>query len=143
MKLKIHRFTAITAFACISTFFVSTVIVELFGTLESIAQVKHYIVFPGLFILVPAIAVTGGTGFALSKERKGKIVERKKKRMPFIAANGLIILLPAAITLNQWAASGTFDTTFYALQALELAAGAVNMTLMILSIKDGRKLTRK
>ena len=131
------------AFLCIATFFVSTILVELLGSPESIAIVKSLIVLPGLFILVPAIAITGATGFALAKERKGRLIDNKKKRMPFIGANGLLILLPAAIFLDQWAASGSFDTRFYIVQGLELLAGAINLTLMSLNIRDGLKMTGK
>ena len=98
---KIHPVAAIIATLCIATFFTSTLLVELFGSHESIAMIKSLLVVPGLFILVPAIAATGGTGFALAKNRKGRLVERKKRRMPFIAANGILILLPAAILLDQ------------------------------------------
>lgn len=57
--------------------------------------------------------------------------------MPFIAANGILVLIPCAIVLNRWAAAGSFDTTFYAIQALELLAGATNLVLMGLNIRDG------
>ena len=140
---KIHPVAAIIATLCIAIFFSSTILVELFGTHESIAMVKSLIVKPGLFILVPAIALAGGTGFALAQVRKGRLVENKKRRMPFIGANGLLILLPAAIFLDQWAASGSFDTRFYIVQGLELIAGAANLTLMSLNIRDGLKMTGK
>ena len=110
---KIHPVAAVIATLCIATFFTSTILVELFGSHESIATVKDLIVMPGLFILVPAIAATGGTGFVLAKNRKGRLVENKLKRMPLIGANGLLVLLPAAIVLDQWAASGSFDSKFY------------------------------
>lgn len=143
MKPLIHRIAAITATLCIITFFASTVVAELFGSHELVAQIKSMIVFPGIFILIPAIAITGATGFMLSKDRKGKIVANKKKRMPFVAMNGMLILLPSAILLDKWASAGSFDTTFYILQSIELLAGAINITLMILNARDGRKLTRK
>lgn len=143
MKTKIHVLAAIIATLCIATFFTSTLIVELFGSQESIARVKELIVMPGLFILIPAIAATGATGFNLGKNRKGRLVEIKKKRMPIIAANGLIILLPAAIFLNQWAALDLFDARFYIVQGLELVAGAINLTLMGMNMRDGRKLSGK
>jgi hypothetical protein len=143
MKNIIHPAAAVIATLCIATFFTSTILVELLGSDESIATVKNLIVMPGLFILVPAIAVTGGTGFTLSKNRKGRLVETKKKRMPFIGANGLLVLLPAAIFLDQWAMSGTFDTRFYIVQGLELIAGTTNLTLMSLNIRDGLKMTGK
>ena len=143
MKLQIHRIMSILATLCIAIFFTSTLIVELFGSRETIALVKSLIVMPGIFILVPAMAMTGATGFALAKERKGRIVEAKKKRMPMIALIGIFILMPAAIYLSNCAAAGLFDTRFYILQAIELIAGATNLTLMIKSIKDGKKLVGK
>lgn len=143
MKYRIHRTAAVIATLCITTFFTSSILIELFGSDESIAMVKRLIVMPGLFILIPAIAITGGTGFALSSNRKGRLVESKKKRMPFIAANGLLVLLPAAIFLDQWATSGAFDTKFYMVQGLELIAGAINLSLMGLNIRDGRRMSGK
>ncbi len=143
MKLTIHRIATFTATLCIITFLLSTLSVEIFGSLESVAKIKSMIVSPGLFILIPAMVIAGATGFSLSKGRKGKLVEAKKKRMPIIALNGLIVLVPGAITLNNWAAVGSFDQVFYSVQVLEVIAGTVNATLMIKSILDGRKLTRR
>ena len=140
---KIHPIAAVIATFCIATFFTSSILVELFGSHESIAMVKSLIVMPGLFILVPAIAATGATGFTLAKNRKGRLLESKMKRMPFIAANGLLVLLPAAIFLDQWASAGSFDTRFYIVQGLELIAGATNLTLMGMNIRDGRRMSGK
>jgi hypothetical protein len=124
----------------IATFFLATILVESFGSHEAVAAVKSLIVLPGLFILVPAIAATGGSGFYLSKSRKGRLVDAKKKRMPFIAANGLFVLIPCAIVLDRLAAAGEFNTAFYTVQALELVAGAANLTLMGMNIRDGLTL---
>ena len=143
MKLTIHRIASLLATFCIALFFTSTLLVELFGSHSQIITIKSLIVTPGIFILVPAMALTGATGFALAKHRKGKIVERKKKRMPIIAAIGILILIPAAIFLRDWAVAGEFDTKFYILQAIELIAGATNLSLMIASIKDGKRLVKK
>ena len=85
----------------------------------------------------------GGSGFLLSKTRRGRLVEAKQKRMPVIAANGLLVLIPCAVVLNRWAEAGSFDQTFYAVQALELLAGAVNLALMGLNMRDGLKLSRR
>lgn len=139
----IHRFAAILATLCIALFFMSTILVELMGSYQAIAVVKHAIVFPGLFILIPALMLTGGSGFALSKNRRGRLIDQKKKRMPIIAANGIFILIPCALFLDRWAAAGMFETRFVVVQSLELAAGAVNLTLMGLNMRDGLKLTGK
>jgi len=39
------------------------------------------------------------------------------------------------------AAAGEFNTAFYAVQALELVAGAANLTLMGMNIRDGLTLS--
>lgn len=141
MPKQVHFIAGLLTTLTIATFFLSTVIVELLGSPEDVATIKSLIVLPGLFILVPAIAATGGSGFFLSKFRQGRLVETKKKRMPFIAANGLLVLIPCAIFLNRWASAGTFDSTFYLVQSLELLAGAANLMLMGLNIRDGLKMS--
>jgi hypothetical protein len=138
---QVHFIAGLLATLTIATFFISTVIVEVFGSHEAVAAAKALIVMPGLFVLVPAIAATGGSGFYLSKSRQGRLVDSKKKRMPFIAANGLVVLIPCAIYLDRWAATGTFDSTFYLVQGLELLAGATNLTLMGLNIRDGLRMS--
>ena len=143
MKNRIHLVVAMIATLCITSFFTATISVELFGSYETIATVKNLIVMPGLFVLIPAIAVTGGTGFARSKDRKGRLIDSKKKRMPFIAANGILILLPAAIFLNNWASIGSFDVKFYIVQVFELLAGAANLILMGMNMRDGLRMTGK
>jgi len=140
MKTKIHAIAGITAFLTIFIFFTSTVLVELFGSLETIATVKQLIVY-ALFILIPAIAVAGAIGNILGREAKNGLVGAKRRRMPLIAANGIIVLLPAALYLNKLAASGDFGTMFYPVQALELFVGAINLILMGKNIMDGLMLT--
>ena len=136
-----HPIAGILSMLSIATFFVSTPTAELFGSHAAVAQAKSLIVTPGLWILIPAMAATGGSGMFLSTSRKGRLVEAKKRRMAFIAANGLLVLVPCAIILDRWAAAGAFDASFYAVQAIELVAGAVNLTLMGLNVRDGLRMT--
>ena len=143
MKSNIHKIASIIATLCVATFFTSTLIVELFGTEEMIVLVKSLIVMPGILILVIMMALTGSTGFALAKDRTGTVLQNKKRRMPIIAMIGIFILIPVAIYLSNWASAGLFDTRFYIVQAIELLAGAINLTLMIKSIQDGKKLRGK
>jgi hypothetical protein len=135
-----HRVAGLLAPACIAVFFMATVLTEVFGSPAAVAQLKSWIVSPGLWILVPAIAAAGGSGMFLSRTRRGRLVDAKKKRMPFIAANGLLVLVPCAIVLERWAGAGHFGAAFYAVQALELVAGATNLTLMGLNVRDGLRV---
>jgi len=128
---------------CIATFFTASLLVELLGNTDSITQVKQLIVFPGLFVLIPAMMLTGITGAKLAKQKKGRLTQVKQKRMPVIAANGLLILLPAAIYLEYLASAGNFATSFYLVQGIELFAGAINLSLMGLNIRDGLKMSGK
>jgi hypothetical protein len=140
MKPKIHLTVGIIATWIIAIFLTSTLLVELIGSRVAIATLKSLIVMPGLFILIPTIAMTGVTGFLLSKSRKGSLVEKKKKRMPLIALNGIFILVPAALLLNTWASKGSFGKGFYFVQVIEIIAGAANLVMMGLSIRDGLRL---
>jgi len=49
-------------------------------------------------------------------------------------------LIPSALFLASKAKAAEFDTGFYAVQALELAAGAANITLLGLNMRDGLKM---
>ncbi len=140
MKQRIHALAGTLAFFTIAVFWISTAVSELFGSPSDIAAVKQSILW-GLLILVPALIATGGTGTSLAYRRAGPKLDRKKRRMPVIAANGLMILVPSAFFLAYKAGLGEFDTWFYAVQALELGAGAINLTLMALNIRDGMLLS--
>lgn len=61
--------------------------------------------------------------------------------MPIIAANGILVLVPCAIVLAHWANAGAFDARFYLVQAIELLAGATNLALMGLNIRDGLRMS--
>ena len=99
MKTKIHAFAGAIGFLAVLTFWTSTVYSELFGSPETIALVKSMIL-KGMFVLIPAMAIAGGSGMSLGGKRVDERAVAKKRRMPFIAANGLLILLPSAVYLE-------------------------------------------
>lgn len=139
MKPVIHAGAGAVAMLCILSFWLATAISEVFLGTEAIVAVKLAIL-QGMWVLIPAMAITGGSGFALSRGRSGRMVEAKKKRMPFIVLNGLLILLPSAFFLAHKAGSGEFDAVFYSVQVLELAVGFVQLTLIGLNFRDGLRL---
>ena len=142
MKPVVHAVAGGAAMLTIASFWVATVISELFLDHAAVAAVKHAIVY-GLFLLVPTLVATGGSGFILARTRRGRRVTRKQTRMRFIAANGVLVMIPAALFLNSRAAAGRFDASFYAVQAVELLVGAVQLALMGLNFRDGRRLAGK
>ncbi|MHB1563182.1 MAG: hypothetical protein ACYCXP_03685 [Leptospirillum sp.] len=140
MKPLIHATAGTLAMLTIAIFWFSTLISEFFLDHAAVAEVKQDIVH-ALFLLVPVMALTGGSGFSLGKRRKGPLVERKKTRMAIVATNAFLVMIPAALFLNGKAASGEFDLKFYAVQVVELVAGMVQFTLIGLNFRDGIKLS--
>lgn len=141
MTKAIHPLAGAVALLTIATFWLSTALSELFGSHGAVIAVKTAIPW-GFLLLVPALAAAGGSGFALAKGRRAGLVGTKIRRMPFIAANGVLILVPAALFLAYKARHAEFDGAFHAVQALELAAGAANIALLGLNMRDGLKMRR-
>jgi hypothetical protein len=140
MKSKLHGLFGAVALLCITTFWISTVVSELLMDQANVIAVKNA-VLNGMWLLIPSMAATGGSGFSLSKGRSGRLVGVKARRMKIVAANGFLILLPSAFVLASWANAGRFDGRFFALQGVELLAGAVNIGLLALNMRDGLRLS--
>ncbi|MEM8976456.1 MAG: hypothetical protein AAGD43_30705 [Pseudomonadota bacterium] len=142
MKTKIHAIAGGIGFVMILLFWTSTVTSELFASHEAVATIRA-LILKGMFIVIPALAIAGGSGMVMGRKRKDALTKAKKTRMPVIALNGLLILVPAAWFLAGKAAAGEFDSTFYTIQVVELIAGAANLTMMGLNTRDGLRMTGK
>lgn len=140
MTKAIHPIAGGIALLTILTFWLSTAFSELFASAAVVTTVKTLIPW-GFCVLIPALMAVGGSGFRLGKKMRGSLVAVKKKRMPLIAANGILVLIPSALYLSFKAQAGAFDSAFYAVQAIELIAGAVNIVLLSLNMRDGMRLT--
>ena len=140
MLSRVHPVAGLIAFLVILTFWTSTVAAELFAPVDTVVFVKRAIPW-GFFVLVPALALTGATGFRMANASSEPRILRKKRRMPYIAGNGILLLIPSAICLSVLASRREFNGLFYGVQALELAAGAANLVLMSLNIRDGLYVT--
>lgn len=139
---KIHPVTGLVATFTIATFWLSTVLSELFGSREMVIAVKTTIPW-GFLLVIPSMAAAGASGFMLTGGRRVGLGAAKAKRMRLIGANGIFVLIPSALFLASKANAGAFDASFYAVQALELLAGASNLTLLGLNMRDGLRITSK
>lgn len=142
MKRKVHAVASFLSLLFLLSFWSSTAFAELFLSQSAIVQVKQSIAY-ALLLFVPAMMTTAATGFAMGGKGKHPLLVNKRKRMPFIAANGLLVLVPAAIFLSSRAQAGMFDSLFYGVQVVELAAGAINVSLIGLNIRDGLRLSSR
>lgn len=137
---RLHALAGSLGLLSIGLFWTSTVVSELTGDAAAVAWVKTAILW-GLLVLIPAMVAVGASGFRLARGRHGGAIDAKRRRMPVIALNGVLILVPCAVVLALWAQAGRFDGWFYGVQALELVAGAVNLVLMGRNLRDGLRLT--
>jgi len=137
----IHKTSALTAFILIATFFSSSLFVDMFASQQAVVMVKTNI-FYGVWLLIPLMAITGITGVKMAPKVTSGPIASKKKRMPFVAANGLLVLLPAAYILKNLALEGEFNSFFYFVQTIELLAGFINLSLMSLNIRDAFRLKK-
>ncbi|MGB0129123.1 MAG: hypothetical protein WBP72_15895 [Rhodocyclaceae bacterium] len=143
MKVKlIHACAGAVAFATILAFWSSTLIAELFLSNTAVMATKQAILY-GMWLLVPSIALTGASGVVLARRRPGQFADRKKVRMRLIAANGLVILIPASLYLASKASQGQFDGAFYSVQVLEVLVGAAQLFLMGRSFREGLAFSRQ
>ncbi|MEH6532103.1 MAG: hypothetical protein V7735_12300 [Photobacterium frigidiphilum] len=137
---RIHKTAAVIAFLMIVSFFSTSLFADIFGDNEIIAQVKQTILY-SVGLLVIAMMTTGITANKLYGAKVQGALAVKQKRMKIAAANGVVILIPAAIFLARWSAAGQFDSLYWTVQAIELIAGATNAILLGLNIRDGIRLS--
>lgn len=142
MTKRIHAISGAIALATILAFWTSTVASEAFDSPQQIAAVKTAVLY-GLAVLVPAMAIAGGSGFSLGAKWKSPVVRRKKARMKIIAATGILVLVPSAVFLAMKAGQGDFDAAFMTVQGIELIAGASNILLLGLNMRDGMAMRRR
>ena len=135
----LHKVSGIAGMLLIAAFWTSTAVSELFMTHADIAMVKTAILIAIPFLVV-SMATAGATGARLAGEKPTPWARRKQKRMMVAAANGMLVLVPAAIFLWWKTNAGAFDTAFYAVQAIELVARPVNLVLLGLNARDGMRL---
>ncbi|MDK1491192.1 hypothetical protein QN219_14125 [Sinorhizobium sp. 7-81] len=139
--LRVHVSAGVIGSLTILAFWISTVMSELSGNHVAVVAVKNGILW-GMLVLIPAMVTVAGTGFRLAGKAKSALVCSKKRRMPIIGLNAILVLAPCAFFLANRASAGQFDTMFYVVQAIELIAGGTNLTLMGLNFRDGLTLSR-
>jgi len=132
--VRVHLAAAVGAVAVVVTFLVSSAVTELIGTAGTVHALRHGIVL-GLPLLIACLATAALTGRRLGGRSRAPVVRRKRRRMQVIAATGLVVLVPCAVLLNYQAMP--------ALEITELAAGGLNLALLVLNLRDGRALARR
>lgn len=141
MIRRLHILAGVTGFIIILGFWSLTVLSHLVGGEAAVVAVKRAIPW-GLPVLIPALMLTGISGMRMGRHATIPQIAAKRRRMPVIALNGLLVLVPSALYLAHAVETRPDGTGFVAIQMVELAAGALNIMLMGLNIRDGRVAAR-
>lgn len=139
--VTIHASVSALALLTVVTFFTSTLIIEISGNVAQIADLKEKIFF-ALPLMLFAMPLVGISGKKLAGKSRSPLVQRKLRRMKFIAINGFVLIIVAALLYFR-SRDLRLDHTFYLLQGAELLLGGINISLMILSMRDGMLLSGK
>lgn len=138
---RIHVAAAAGAIAVITTFLVSSGVTELTGGAGDIRALRHAILL-GLPLLIACLVTAGLTGQRLAGGSRSAVVRRKQRRLQAAAAAGLLVLVPCALILSHLAAAPATGGAFTALEIAESVFGTVNLSLLVLNFRDGRRMTR-
>ena len=138
---RIHVAAAAGAIAVITTFLVSSGVTELTGGAGDIRTLRHAILL-GLPLLIACLVTAGLTGRRLAGGSRSAVVRRKQRRLQAAAAAGLLVLVPCALILNHLATASATGGAFTALEITESVFGTVNLSLLALNFRDGRRMTR-
>jgi hypothetical protein len=137
----IHGLAGALAILTIATFWSSSFVSEVFLTDAAVIEVKRSIVNYGLLPFVLLMAISGGSGNFLTKNRQNMIIRSKMRRMKILALNGFIVMIPSALYLHHKASLSEFDRIFYSVQVLELAVGLLQLFLLSQNFREGLLLS--
>jgi hypothetical protein len=127
------------ALLLLSSFWSATLVSELFLDVSDVVATKSAILH-GLVLLVPCMAALHVTGSRIAGASSGPLIVKKRRILRLMGANAALVLVPSAIGLYVLSRDGSLEPPFLALQALELVAGTLNITLLVMNIHAGLKL---
>ena len=135
--VRIHLTAAAGAVTLITTFLISSAVTELAGNAADVHSLRQRIVY-GLPLLIGCLAAAALTGRRLARKSRAAVIRRKQRRMQVVAALGIIVLAPCALILDALTAGAVVT----GLVITEMLVGALNLTLLLLNVRDGRRLSR-
>src|SRR5260370_41544200 len=96
---RIHVTAAAGAIMVITTFLLSSGVIELIGGAGDIRVLRHAVLL-GLPLLIACLVTAGLTGPRLAGGSRPAVVRRKQRRLQAAAAAGLLVLGPSAPLLR-------------------------------------------
>lgn len=120
----------------------ASLVVEIWNSQGAIVSVKALVLQAVLFLLA-LLCFTTILGLSLGKMRQGNIVQAKRKRVVWLFAITIFVLLPIAYVLNEYTMQGQFNWFYIVLQTIEYAFDIICLVILGLNIRDGNTLVRQ
>ena len=140
MKTIIHASAGVLTMLFLLVFFVAICVAEIKYGVEDVIAVQRNI-YEAMGFYVFLLLITGGVGLLLSRERKGRIVEMKKRRTLAILACSVFVLLPCSYLLANYDLALRGRLFMYLLEGIELLVIGLLITLLSFNFRDGLRLT--
>ena len=140
MKTLIHASAGTFAMLFLLVFLAAMLFSELKYQPADMISVQQ-VIFQTIGFYFFLLLMSGGIGLLLGKERKGRIVEMKKKRMLAIIACSIFILLPCNYVLSNYDLDSGGMPFMRTLEGIEVIAIVILITLLGFNFKDGTRLT--
>ncbi|WP_353433015.1 hypothetical protein [Polynucleobacter sp. MWH-UH23A] len=140
MKTMLHASAGIFAIFCLLAFLSAILVSEIYYAPQDVIAVQKTIL-QAMWAYIPLILFAGAIGYELGNERKGNIVQAKKRRMTAICLISIFLLFPSVFVLATQSADDIRNTVFYGLEAFELVLMAFVVILLALNARDGSRLT--
>lgn len=140
LVVRVHVAASTGAIATITLFLFFSGLVELTGGDADVRVLRRDILL-GLPVLIACLATAGLTGRELAGKSRSVAVRRKQRRLQIAATIGVLVLVPSAFILNHLSGATATGQTFTALQVVEFLFGTINLSLLVLNFRDGRRMS--
>lgn len=140
MKTLVHASAGVIAMLLAIFYLVAISVAQFAYTPLDMISIQQAIL-QSMWVYIPLILMTGGVGLVLSRDRQGRIVESKKKRMMVIVSCSLLILLPSVYAMAVRDPNKDVGNLMQAIQALEVLTLMLLIVLLGLNFRDGSRLT--
>lgn len=140
MKTLIHASAGTFAMLFLMVYLIAMLIAEFQYETQDVIAVQQ-LIFQSMGYYLFLLLMSGGIGLLLSKERKGHIVEMKKKRMLAIIACSIFILTPCSYLLAKNDLDSLGISFMHILEGVEVITIILLIVLFGFNFRDGTRLT--
>lgn len=140
MKTLLHASAGVVALLMLIAYFLAMLFAKALCATEDMITVQKAML-ESMWAYIPLILIAGSIGLVLGNERKGLIVEAKKRRMFLVVLFSVFALLPSNYLLANNILIAEEAIVLFVMEAFESVVELILIILLILNFRDGTRLT--